>query len=126
MKKLILILVLLSSVFLTGCNKDTQINAFMKEFERTTTEISEKFDEGDIDGAKKILDNEKSDLRAKWLGISNIWSYQASEAIKKRMNEEPINNMKKVVKSSNKAINKYPTETPKIQAIVNDLTNLIK
>lgn len=126
MKKLILILVLLSSVFLTGCNKDTQINAFMKEFERTTTEISEKFDEGDIDGAKKILDNEKSDLRAKWLGINNIWSYQASDAIKKRMNEEPINNMKKVVKSSNKAINKYPTETPKIQAIVNDLTNLIK
>lgn len=126
MKKLILILVLLSSLFLMGCNKDAQVNAFMKEFEKATSEISEKFDEGDIDGAKKVVDKEKPDLRAKWLAIRNIWSFQASDAIKKKMNEEPIDNMKMVVKSSNKAINKNPAEAAKIQAIVNELTDVIK
>lgn len=109
-----------------GCNKDAQVNAFMKEFEKATSEISEKFDEGDIDGAKKVVDKEKPDLRAKWLAIRNIWSFQASDAIKKKMNEEPIDNMKMVVKSSNKAINKNPAEAAKIQAIVNELTDVIK
>lgn len=126
MKKLILILVLVGGIFLTGCNKDAQINTFMKDFERTTTSISEKFDEGDIDGAKKVLDEEKSGLRREWQYINGIWSFQASDQIKKRMEEEPIDNMKKVVKSANKAINKYPNENPKIQAILTELTNLIK
>ena len=126
MKKLILILVLISGIFLTGCNKDAQINTFMKDFARTTSEISEKFDEGKIDEAKKILDEEKKDLRNEWFYINSIWSFQASEQIKKRMSEEPKANMAELVKSANKAIDKYPNETPKIQAIVNDFNNIIK
>lgn len=126
MKKLILILVLISVIFLTGCNKDAQINTFMKDFARTTSEISEKFDQGDINGAKKILDEEKKDLRNEWFYINSIWSFQASEQIKKRMSEEPKENMAELVKSANKAIDKYPNETPKIQAIINDFNNIIK
>lgn len=126
MKKLVLILVLVCSVFLTGCNKDAQVNAFMKEFQKATSEIAEKFDEGDIDGAKKFLDEEKPDLRTKWLAISTIWSFQASDGVKKKMDVEPKENMAALVKSANKAINKYPNEKAKIQAIVNDLTTLIK
>lgn len=126
MKKFILILVLFGGIFSTGCNKDAQVDKFMKDFERTTSAIAEKFDEGDIDGAKKILDEEKRDIRKEWLYINGIWSFQASEQVKKRMEEEPIDNMKKVVKSANKAINKYPNENPKIQAIITELTSLIK
>lgn len=126
MKKFILILVLISSIFLTGCNKDAQINTFMKDFARTTAEISEKFDKGDIDGAKKTLDEEKGNLRKEWFYINSIWSFQASEQVKKRMSEEPKENMAELVISANKAIDKYPNETPKIQAILNDFSNIIK
>ena len=126
MKKIILILVLIGGLFLTGCNKDAQVNAFMKEFEKATADISEKFDDGDFEGARKILDKEKDDLRAKWLAIKTIWEFQASDTVKKKMNTEPIENMNNLVKSANEAIEKYPNETKRIQAIVNDLTNVIK
>jgi hypothetical protein len=126
MRKIILILILFSVIFLTGCNKDAQVVDFMKDFEKTTTSISEKFDEGDIDAAKKILDEEKTNLRREWQYINGIWSFQASDQVKKRMEEEPVDNMKKVVKSANKAINKYPNENPKIQAILTELTGIIK
>lgn len=126
MKKLILFLVLIGSLFLTGCNKDAEVSAFMKDYEKMTSEISENFDKGDIDGAKKIFDTEKKDLKREWQKINNIWSFQASDGIKKRMNEEPMENMKSVVESANKAIEKYPTHAKKIQAIVNDLSTLLK
>jgi hypothetical protein len=126
MKKIILILVSISVLFLTGCNKDGQVNDFMKGFEKTTSEIAEKLNEDDIDGAKIILDEEKPDLRAKWLAISNIWSFQASDGIKKKMNTEPMENMSKMVEAANKAIDRYPYQKARIQAIVDDLTNVIK
>ena len=74
MKNKILFLVLIGSLFLTGCNKDAEVSAFMKDYEKMTSEISENFDKGDIDGAKKIFDTEKKDLKRESQKINNIWS----------------------------------------------------
>jgi PBP1b-binding outer membrane lipoprotein LpoB len=124
MKKLIVVLI--SCLFFTGCNKDAQVNAFVKEFDKATSEMVEKFDEGDVDGAKKVLDEEKPDLRAKWLSINNIAEYQVDEAIKKKAEIETKKSMAALVKSANQAINKYPNQKAKIQDIVDNLTYVVR
>lgn len=126
MKKLSFILILLVIIIFTGCNRDSRATEFLKDFERVTTEISEKLDEGDINGARKFYDDEKVQLVRKWNYLRDSRQFQFSDAMKKKMNTEPVAEMTKVVKSANKAIEKYPAETQKIQGIVNDLSNLLK
>jgi hypothetical protein len=98
----------------------------MSDFESVTTEIAEKLNEGKIDEARKIFDQEKKPLKEKWFVIRGVWSFQVSDGVKMKMKSDPEENMNKVVTAANNAIEKYPSQATKVQAIIKDLSNLLK
>ncbi|MEZ5424659.1 MAG: hypothetical protein R2747_00215 [Pyrinomonadaceae bacterium] len=100
MKKISLFL-LTAAVCLTlaGCNKDSEVNAFMSELDSTTEEMVAKIDanpsSAGIDEAQKVYDSHKPELQKKWDAIKGARGFQVSEDMKNKLTE----NVKKNVTS---------------------------
>src|SRR4051812_114213 len=93
MKKLILILLLIWPLSLTGCSKDAQVNAFMKEYASVTSQVAAKLDEGKTDEAREIFEAKKDSLKAKWDAARTGLPFQYGAETKKRMKTDPEENM---------------------------------
>lgn len=126
MKKLTLILLLIWSLSLTGCSKDAQANAFMKEYAAVVAEVTAKLEEGKPDEARQIFESKKSALNAKWDAVKTSQSFQLSAETKKRINSEPEKNMAELTEAANKAIKKNPNSEAKIQALVLEFANVFR
>lgn len=126
MKKLTLILILTCSLILTGCNKDAQVSAFMKEYDSVIDEVSEKLTENGFEEARKVFDDRKVVLRDKWQAISTARSFQVSEQSQKKMNVEPEKHIEKLVEAANKAIKKNPADEAAIKDLVTDIANTVR
>lgn len=126
MKKLILILLLTWCLSLTACSKDTEANAFMKEYASVTTQIAAKLEAGNIDEAQEIFDAKKDSLNGKWDAVKRAMGFQLSTETKKRMNSEPEKNMTDLSEAANKAIKKNPKSEAQVQALVLELANVFR
>lgn len=91
MKKISLLLVVISALFLSGCSKDADINAFITEFESVTKEITSKIDaspnEAGVDAAQKAFDAKKASLKDKWNAIKDAVGFQVSADVKKKLED---------------------------------------
>lgn len=126
MKKLLTILLLLSSICLTACSKDAQANSFMKEYAAVTRQVAAKLEAGNTDEARELFDEKKPVLKAKWDRIRTGLPFQFSAETKKRMKSEPEEEMTALAESAKKAIEKNPQDEAKIQALVLDLANVFR
>lgn len=126
MKKLTLFLVLAFCLTAISCSKDAEANAFLTEFASVTTEMSQKLEAGSVDEAKKVLDGKKDALKTKFDSFKNAREVQISAETKKKLETDTMANMKKLTDASMKAMQKNPSDAVKIQALLKDLTDVIK
>jgi len=126
MKKLVLILILICGLSLTGCNKDAQVNDFIKEYASIIDQVSEKLDESDFDAARKVFDDRKENLRSKWERIKYARSWQIGKETLDKMNTYPAQHIDRLVKAANGAIKQNPADEEKIKDLVNDITNTVR
>jgi uncharacterized lipoprotein YehR (DUF1307 family) len=91
MKRIILVFVAALGVFLVGCGKDAQINAFIAELDSTGKELIAKIDANmsaaGFEDAQKLFDSKKAGLKAKWDPIKGLRDYQVSYPTRARLKE---------------------------------------
>ena len=106
MKKLTLFVVAMLALGLAGCSKDTEINAFITEFDAATKEIVTKIDANPsaagVDDAQKAFDGKKASLKTKWDGIKGAVGMQVSAVTKKKLEDSVTTNMKSLMDVSMK------------------------
>jgi hypothetical protein len=114
-------------VFVMGCSKDAEINAFITEFDAATNEMIGKIDANPsaagIDEAQKAFDGKKASLKAKWDGIKDAVGFQVSADTKKKLEESVANNMKALMAVSTKNMMKLALDkdaSAKFQALLKD------
>jgi hypothetical protein len=100
MKKFTFLLMCAFCLALIGCSKDSEVNAFITEFDSTTNEIVQKIDANPtaagVDEAQKAFDAKKEGLKAKWDAIKDARGMQVSEDSKKKLQESTEKNMKAI------------------------------
>ncbi len=126
MKKLSLILLLFWSIGLTGCSRDAQANAFLKEYASVTADVAAKLEAGQPDEARAVYESRKAGLNAKWQAVKYAMPFQLSAETKKRINAEPQQAMVELSEAANKAIKANPNSEAKVQALVLELANVFK
>ncbi len=106
MKKATLFLIAMLCVSMAGCNKDSEIDAFVTEFDAVTNHITTTIDANPsaagIDEAQKAFDAKKASLKAKWDGIKDAVGMQVSADAKKRLEDSVAKNMKAIMDVSTK------------------------
>lgn len=127
MNKISLFLIVAFCIGLTGCSKDTEVNAFITEFDATTKEIVSKIDanpsSAGVDEAQKAFDAKKASLKAKWDAIKSARGMQVSADTKKKLEDSVSANMKSLVDVSTKNAMKLATDkdaATKFQKLMSD------
>jgi hypothetical protein len=129
MKKTTLLIVALLALGLAGCSKDAEINAFMKDVETVTNEMSQKIEAGDIDGAQKTFDAKKADLKAKWEGVKTARGFQVSAETQKNMESGMMKNMNALTAASTKnamALAMDKGKMDKLQALIKEYAGIFQ
>lgn len=125
MKKITVFLLLIFCLGMTGCSKDAEIEAFIKEMDGVTKDIVSKIDANPtaagVDEAQKAFDARKADLKSKWDAIKDAVGMQVSEGTKKKLEDSMKANMSSLTSSSMKVM-MDPAAGPKIQKLVSDYT----
>jgi predicted nucleic acid-binding Zn-ribbon protein len=127
MKKTALFLLIACCFCLAGCSKDAEINAFIAEFDSTTTEIVQKIDANPsaagVDEAQKAFDAKKASLKAKWDGIKDAVGFQVSADVKKKLEDTVTKNMSALTQVSTKHMMKLAMDkeaSSKFQALLKE------
>ena len=117
MKKISLLALLVCSLAFAGCNKDAEINAFVTEFEAVTKEMTQKLNDGDVDGARKAFDDKKASLQTSWNSMKDAREIQVSTEAKQKMEESVQKNVSELTAAAMSAAGKAAGDMDKAQAI---------
>lgn len=129
MKKLSLLFILTLCLAFAGCNKDSEINSFVSEFEGVTKEMTAKLNEGDVAGARKAFDGKKESLKKTWDGMKNARDFQVSAEAKTKMEESVKKNVTDLTTAAMSAAGKSAGDTAKaeeIQALLKDYVGIFQ
>lgn len=89
MKKIPLTALLFCCIALGACNKDSDVEAFIAEFDATTSEMVAKINDtptsAGIDEAQKVFEAKKPVLKAKLDSFKGAKEMQVSEAMQKKL-----------------------------------------
>ena len=103
MKKLLVISVLLCCAIAAGCSKDAEVASFLTEFESVTKQMTEKLNSGDIEGAQKVFDDNKSSLQSSFDSFKNAREMQISDDTKSKLESSVKENIKSLSSAATKA-----------------------
>ena len=125
MKKIIVFSLLVFCLGMTGCSKDAEIEAFIKEMDGVTKDIVSKIDgnptAAGVDDAQKAFDARKAELKTKWDAIKDAVGMQVSEGTKKKLEDSMKANMTALTSASMK-VAMDPGAGPKLQKLIADYT----
>jgi hypothetical protein len=125
MKKITVFLALVFCLAMSGCSKDADIEAFIKEMDGVTKDIVSKIDANPtaagVDDAQKAFDARKAELKTKWDAIKDAVGMQVSEATKKKLEDSMKTNMTSLTSASMKVV-MDPAAGPKLQKLIADYT----
>ena len=130
--KIMLPLMLAATLMLAGCNKDSQINGVLADFNSFTNELVKKVDSAEspsngVEDAQKYLDEKKSELRSKWDSIKSVKNFQVSDETKKRMEEDLKKNLLSIYGLQNKYLDQSIKDAAfkaKLDKLVSDYKDL--
>lgn len=128
MRKLIVFIVLVCCVAAVGCNKDSEVKAFLTEFESVTQEITKKLEAGDIDGAEKAFADKKEGLKAGFDSFKNAREMQVSAETKKELETKVMENVKAMSSAATKAAfsSGDKAKAEQIQALLKDYVGIFQ
>ena len=116
-----------------GFNKDSEVSAFITEFDAATNEIVAKIDanpsEAGVDEAQKAFDARKASLRSKFDAFKNARGAQVSQDMQKKLNDSTEKNMKPIMDLSTKhavAHGSDPDAAKKFQTLAEDSSNTFR
>ena len=116
-----------------GFNKDSEVSAFITEFDAATNEIVAKIDanpsEAGVDEAQKAFDARKASLRSKFDAFKNAKGAQVSQDMQKKLNDSTEKNMKSIMDVSTKhamTLGSDPDAAKKFQKLMEDYSNTFK
>ena len=125
MKKITVFLALVFCLAMSGCSKDAEIEAFIKEMDGVTKDVVAKIEANPtaagVDEAQKAFDARKADLKSKWDAIKDAVGMQVSEGTKKKLEDSMKNNMSSLTSASMKVV-MDPAAGPKLQKLIADYT----
>ena len=125
MKKITVFLLLIFCLGMSGCSKDAEIEAFIKEMDGVTKDIVSKIDANPtaagVDDAQKAFDARKGELKSKWDAIKDAVGMQVSEGTKKKLEDSMKANMTALTSASMKVV-MDPAAGPKLQKLIADYT----
>jgi hypothetical protein len=92
LKSVPLMLLVLASLFLAGCRKDTEIDAALAEVDSFTKELVERINAAPnptmgVDDAQQYLDSRKGEIKAKAALLARVRGIQVSDETEKRLIE---------------------------------------
>jgi hypothetical protein len=123
MKKIIVFSLLVFCMGMTGCSKDAEIEAFIKEMDGVTKDIVSKIDANPtaagVDDAQKAFDARKAELKTKWDAIKDAVGMQVSEGTKKKLEDSMKANGTALASASMKIV-MDPAAGPKMQKLLTD------
>jgi hypothetical protein len=123
MKKIIVFSLLVFCLGMTGCSKDAEIEAFIKEMDGVTKDIVSKIDANPtaagVDDAQKAFDARKGEMKAKWDAIKDAVGMQVSEGSKKKLEESLKANMTALTSASMKVM-MDPAAGSKLQKLLTE------
>ena len=102
MKTTILGILLLMVLAFAGCgvNKDAEVNAFVADMDKLAGQIVTKVNANPtasgIDEAQKILDKQKSDLKARYDKLKELRGYELSETVMKKFTDSVAKNIETI------------------------------
>lgn len=128
MRKLFLFIVLVSSMSVIGCNKDSEVKTFLTEFENVTKEMTARLNEGDITGAQKVFADKKEGLKAGFDSFKNAREMQVSDETKKEMETTVMENVKALSEAATKAAfsSGDKAKAEEIQALLKDYVSIFQ
>lgn len=126
MKFIATFLILTFVLALSGCGKDAEANALVKQYSEVAAEIVRHFDEDNVDAAREVFEDNKDSLNEKWQSVKVGLPFQFSDAMKKKMKAETQDAITAVSEAGNKAIKRNPKSEPKIQALALDMANVFR
>jgi hypothetical protein len=86
MKRAFLGLVAIAALAMTGCSKDAEVEAFMKENEAFSKDVAAAAEKDGADAAKKMFDEKKGGLKAKYAEIKEARNFQVTEENRNKLN----------------------------------------
>ena len=129
MRKFTLFLVLAFCLSLMGCSKDSEVKAFISELDTVTSEMVQKINAGDVDGARTAFDSKKESLKTKWDGIKTARGFQVSKEVQKEAIEKVTKNGTALAGAMTGNMMKFATDKAKLdklQALVKEYTDIFK
>lgn len=102
MKTIILGILFLMVLALAGCgsNKDAEVDTFVADMDKLAGQIVTKVNANPtasgIDEAQKILDKQKSDLKARYDKLKELRGYELSEAVMKKFTDSIAKNIETI------------------------------
>lgn len=87
MRKLIALVALALPLALTGCSKNAEVEAFVKENDAFAKDIKAQADKAGPDAAKKAFDAKKDEMKKKFDAIKDARGFQVSEENMKKLTE---------------------------------------
>lgn len=96
----ILFLMILAFAGCGGTNKDAEVNAFVADMDKLAGQIVTKVNAeptaSGIDEAQKVLDKQKSDLKARYDKLKELRGYELSEAVMKKFTDSVAKNIETI------------------------------
>jgi predicted component of type VI protein secretion system len=102
MKTIILGILFFMVLALAGCgsNKDAEVDTFVADMDKLAGQIVTKVNANPtasgIDEAQKILDKQKSDLKARYDKLKELRGYELSEAVMKKFTDSVAKNIETI------------------------------
>lgn len=94
-------LVAACSILLTGCKKDSEVEAVLADIDAFTKELVAKVEtapnpSAGVDAAQKLMDSRSAEIREKLTSIKSVRGFQVSDQTKKKMAESITADVMKV------------------------------
>ena len=132
-KKLTCLLLVAICLVFAGCKKDSEVNAFITDYDAFSNEIVKHVDDSPnvagVDAAQKYLDSKKADIRAKFEAFKDARGFQLSEDTTKKLTESVTRNVSAVngleVKYMSQSIQNSEFKS-KLEKLVKDYNEIIK
>lgn len=101
MKRIVVTVLTLFALLLSGCSRDTDVEAFISKLDTHTTEIVSRVEgakdrKAGVESAQRYFDENKGELQTSYSTIKGLRGYQVKQETVQKLSDSVISNGSKV------------------------------